>query len=77
MIHRGRPGKGARGSSEDRHFWTEGKEESDAPGRPEAFFECFAYFTFFFEIFEKKIFANWTSGGEGIDLKRRNLDKGR
>jgi len=79
MIHKGRPAKGRRGShskmdisgqrggrsSEDGHFWTEGREGSDAPGRPEAFFECFAYFTFFLKFLKKKILQTGRPRGRG------------
>jgi hypothetical protein len=34
-----------------------------------SFFDCFAYFTFFFEIFEKKILQNESPRSERVGLE--------
>jgi hypothetical protein len=73
VIHKGRPGKGGRGGGQPNLDKSgQGGGGSDAPGRPEAFFECFAYFTFFLKFLKKKILQTGRPRGRGGSA---NLDK--
>ena len=54
------------GSAEHGQIWTGERVGSDAHGRPEGYFGCFAFFTSFFEIFGTN-FGNWTSKGGGVN----------